>query len=503
MWKDKYVFMEISTPMRHYLSLILVALVISAMFMPVVASAVSPQESGTRTPIKHVVNIFLENHSFDNIFGIYPYDKYSSNSNISENLTLPINLLSNKTLLGKLTEIPAGVFTTKDPNEGYVQYHIDWNHGKMNGFLNGSGPQSLTYYTASQMAPEWDFAMQYGLADNYYAPQISESSPNHLFYLAGFSPVFNDYGPPPYVPISQSIFGELSHYNVSWGFYINNTHSSFPDWNYLYGHSAYSSNLRSWNQFLSEAADGTLPSVSYVFSQGTGDSQGSPDNMLNGEEWLLYVVDSLERSPQWNTTAIFITYDEFGGYYDQVPPPVLDGVQLGFRIPLIVISPYAKEDYVSNTEMTHTSLLAFIDYNWYLPALNQLVSVSRIPIDFFDFSHPYSDGKISRSPLFFNESAGFPVPGSIHFSPIINTSGYNFSNLFPMTPQIPFTSLPYSRTGSSNLTLSSISAGIYNTVNFGYTPFTESDSYFSILAAIEIVVAGAAFVLYNKKRGGS
>ena len=67
------------------------------------------------------------------------------------------------------------------------------------------------------MAPEWDFAEQYGVADNYYAPQISESSPNPLYYLAGYSPVFNDYGPPPYVPISQSIFGELSAYNVSCG----------------------------------------------------------------------------------------------------------------------------------------------------------------------------------------------------------------------------------------------------------------------------------------------
>jgi phospholipase C len=486
--------------MKRYIAVAVTIAILAVMFMPVVSAQPPSGQSGTRTPIKHVINIFLENHSFDNLFGIYPYDRYSSNSSLSANLSAPVNLLGNNTLLNKLSEIPAGVFTTKDPNEGYVQYHIDWNHGKMNGFLNGSGPQSLTYYSAAQMAPEWDFAEQYGVADNYYAPQISESSPNHLYYLAGYSPVFNDYGPPPYVPISQSIFGELSAYNVSWGFYINNTKAPFPDWEYLYGHEAYSSHLQSWNQFLNETSNGTLPSVSYLFSQGTGDSQGPPDNILNGEEWLLYVIDSIERSPLWNSTAIFITYDEFGGYYDQVSPPVLDGVQLGFRIPLIVISPFAKEDYISGTEMTHTSLLAFIDYNWNLPALNQLVSVSNIPIDFFYFSKAASGEYITRAPVQFNASSGFPVPASIHFSPVTDTSGYNFSRIFPMIPQIPLGNLPYARNGSSHLNLSSINAGIYNTVNFGFTPFSESPLYYSLLAALEIALAGISAYVFRRRR---
>ena len=485
---------------KRYITMAVAIAIVLVMLMPVVSAQAASQSSGTRTPIKHVINIFLENHSFDNLFGIYPYDRYSSNSSLSAILSTPLNLLGNSTLLGRLSEIPAGIFTTKDPNEGYVQYHIDWNHGKMNGFLNGSGPQSLTYFSAAQMAPEWDFAEQYGIADNYYAPQISESSPNHLYYLAGYSPVFNDYGPPPYVPISQSIFGELSAYNVSWGFYINNTHASFPDWEYLYGHEAYASHLKSWDQFLNESANGTLPSVSYLFSQGTGDSQGPPDNILNGEEWLLYVVDSIEKSPLWNSTAIFITYDEFGGYYDQVAPPVLDGVQLGFRIPLIVISPFAKEDYISSTEMTHTSLLAFIDYNWNLPALNQLVSVSNIPIDFFYFSKTGSGEYATRNPVQFNASSGFPVPESIHFGPVTDTSGFNFSRIFPVVPQIPFGELPYSRNGSSHLNLSSLDAGIYNKSNFGFTPFDESSLYYSLLAVLEIALAGLSVYAYRRRR---
>lgn len=497
-----YSINPIAACMNRFLSFVIVIFFIIVALAPA-ASAVTPSPqastSGTSTPIKHVVNIFMENHSFDNIFGIYPYNNYTTNASLSDNLSRPLNLLSNSSLLNMLTEVPSGVFTTKDPNEGYIPYHIDWNHGKMNGFLNGSGPQGLTYYSAEQMAPEWDLAQQYGLADNYYAPQISESSPNHLFYLAGFSPVMNDYGPPPYVPISQSIFGELSAYNVSWGFYINDTHATFPDWEYLSGHNAYSSHLQSWNSFLDQSSNGTLPSVSYVFSQETADTQGPPDNMLDGEMWLLYLINSIEKSPDWNSTAIFITYDEFGGFYDQVSPPVLDGVQLGFRIPLIVISPYAKEDYISNTEMTHTSLLAFIDYNWNIPALNTLVSYSDIPIDFFDFNQTYGNGMLDRSPMLFNSSAGFPVPSTIHFGPIIDTSGYNFSRIFPMKPQMPFASLPYNRTGSSSLNLSELGFKVYNRVNFGYTPIYETPGFYSILVLSQVIIAGVIYASVRKR----
>ena len=487
-------------PMKRLIPILLAALLLAITLVPAVHGEPYSAAVGTRTPIKHVVNIFLENHSFDNLFGTYPYDRYSRNLSLSRNLTVPLNLLGDRNALSELSAVPTGTFTTKDPNEGYVQYHIDWNNGEMNGFLNGSGSQSLTYYGASQMGPEWTFAEQYGLADNYYAPQISESSPNHLFYLAGFSPVINDYGPPPYVPFSESIFGELSAYNISWGFYINDTHVAFPDWKYLYGANAYSSHLQSWNQFLNETASGKLPSVSYLFSQDSANSQGPPDNILNGEEWLLYVVDSIEKSPDWNTTAIFITYDEFGGYYDQVSPPVLDGIQLGFRVPLIVISPYATEDYISNTEMTHTSLLAFIDYNWNIPALNQLVSVSKIPLDFFDFNAVYDNGQILRSQMQFTSVLGFPVPETIHFLPVSNTSGYNFSSMFPMDLQIPIGDLPYTRVGSSNVTLSSLDSGIYITHDHAYVPFTESNEFYGILAVIQVAVAAGIFLVY--RRGG-
>ncbi|WP_075056609.1 hypothetical protein [Thermogymnomonas acidicola] len=264
------------------------------------AQAYAAGENSTRTPIRHVVNIFLENHSFDNMFEIFPENRFTGNATLSSQLSRPLNLLNNTSILSMLHQVPYGCFTTPDPYEGYVQYHIDWAHGKMDGFLQGSGPQSLTYYTADQMAPEWDFAEEYAIADNYFAPQISESMPNHLYYIAGFSPVINDYGPPPpYVPFSETIFGELQHYGISWGgFYIMNASMPFPELAIVQGLAEHRQNIQSWAQFVQEARNGDLPAVSYLYSQGSFDDQGPPDNVLNGELFLLYVVDLLERSPR-------------------------------------------------------------------------------------------------------------------------------------------------------------------------------------------------------------
>ena len=181
-------------------------------------------------------------------------------------------------------------------------------------------------------------------------------------------------------------------------------------------------------------------------------------NVTEGQDWLLDVVNSVMASNFWDSTAIFITYDEGGGYYDHVPPPVSDGVQLGFRVPLIVISPYSKENYVSHTVMNHGSLLAFINYNWHLPALNQYVADSGLPLDMFNF----------------NSSARTPM-----------ILGYMDS--FPISPQIPFDGLPYARQGSTTQKLTSINRSLLIENNSTTTPFYESLPFVAAIALIVLV----------------
>ncbi len=434
------------------------------------ASCVSGQIT-TATPIRHVVFIMMENHSFDNIFGIYPFPNLSSAADQSgpdAAIQRPINLLSSPNL-SDLSPVPKGQYATADPNEGYSVYHADWNHGRMNGFAANSGSQSMTYFTPSQLAIEWDFAEEYSIGDMYFSSYLSETAPNRLMSLAGYTPVTADYGPPPYLPVNNTIFGELSKLGVSWGYYVPSPSGVPYPLTYFQGISSYSGHLGSIADFEHSLMSGSLPSVSWVMPLGgtiSGLDQHPSSNVTTGELWMAKVVSSVMGSPYWNSTAIFITYDEGGGYYDQVPPPNLDGNQLGFRVPLIVISPYAKEDYVSNSIMNHDSLLAFVDYNWGLPALNQFVADSTLPLDMFDFNQSYPGGSLIRMPLeFSNDSA------------------------FPLAPQISFGSLPYSRTGSDMLTLAALGRGLYTQSTSTYTPIYETPEVLvAVFAALVIAL---------------
>lgn len=470
--------------MRYIIVFILIIIIISFIGPNVSAN----YASGTRTPIKHVINILFENHSFDNLFGIYPRDTSSHDSSIIMNISIPYNLLSNQSTLKQMSAIPPGNFSTSDPIEGYIPYHEDWNYGNMNNFASGSGSQSMTYYTAAQVAPLWDLAEEYSIADNYFAPQLSESAPNTLYYLAGFSPVFNDYGPPPWVPFNETIFGELNRFNVSWGVFVNGPSKTFDMSNFIEGIGHYQNNIYSWSTLIHDLSNGNVPAVSYIFSQDSnGYDMGAPSNILKGELWLLTLINSIEASPIWNSTAVFITWDDPGGYYDQVPPPIIDGVQFGMRLPLIVISPYAKENYVSNTVMTHSSIISFIDYNWNMPALNTFVSYLPLPLDMFNFDIGYPSSVIARQPLFFNN---FPLPSSIYFNLNETQLEFNYSSQFPMIPQVNFNKLAYPNYGKSTLSLYDLDVGVFVSHDISTTPFIYSE------ATVILFVTADLFILY-------
>lgn len=466
-------------------AVLLIALLISIIVvLPSVSGSISLQTE--KTPIKHVINIYFENHTFDNFFGTYPRNPSSSDQSLISNMSRPLNLLKNTSLLNALNQVSPGTFNTPNPVEGYTAYHLDWNHGKMNGFVTGSGPYSMTYYTAAQLGPMWDLAEEYSIGDRYFASTLSESAPNTLYYLAGFTPVFNDYGPPPSIPIGETIFGEMNHYNVSWGVYVSGDKKAFDMSSYIQGIGSYSSDISSWDSFVSQLRNGTLPAVSYVFSQGgNGYDTGAPASLLKGELWLLSLINSIETSPIWGSTVVYITWDDQGGYYDQVSPPVVGGEQLGMRLPLIVVSPYAKEDYVSNTVLTHSSILAFIDYNWNMPALNRFVSEVNIPLDFFDFNS-------SRAPMTFNFGSYISIPTNMNFNLTQSQSSSNLSGTFPLAPQETFNSLKYARHGEINYTLSDAGSGIFVKNDIVLSPFYASPSLLFVL--IVVCVAVVVFV---------
>src|SRR5271157_1240684 len=272
----------------------------------------------TKTPIQHVIMIMAENHSFDNVFGLYPTQNSTEAGTLAASLQKPDDVL-NVTRGVALTQVPNGTYWTANPNEDV--YPSDWDNGKMDGFAANSGTVAMTYFSSSQLAVEWDWAEEYAIADRYFAACLCMTDPNRLYSLAGYAAgQTTDFDPPPYIPVNQSIFGELSTYGVSWGYYVlNPTVDNFP-MNYFDGSGAYSSQLQSWDSFYSALQQGTLPSVSWVMPVGGGASgldQHPSANVTFGEEWLLGVVNRVMQSSYWNSSAIFI-YDEGGGYYDHV-----------------------------------------------------------------------------------------------------------------------------------------------------------------------------------------
>ncbi len=320
--------------------------------------------------------------------------------------------------------------------------------------------------------------------------------------LAGYTPITADQSPPPCIPVAQSIFYELSSHNIPWKYYVQ-TPAGIPyPLDYFQRISQYSCSIASWNRFVSDVNSGSLPPVSFIMPVGggaSGYSQHPSDNVLMGEMWLLYIVNTVMHSAEWNSTAIFINYDEGGGYYDQAAPPATGGVQLGFRVPMLLISPYAGEDYVSNTIMNHASILAFIDYNWRMPALNRFVSYSNLPLDMFDFNSSCPGGFISRPPLNLGDFFGNLIPPSISFKFDSLLEPGNLSSYFPMPLQIPASNLPYAVNGSSDSNLSMQNAAVFVSANYGIYPFSHYLKLGAVLAVIASLGVVAVFITRRRR----
>ena len=158
------------------------------------------------------------------------------------------------------------------------------------------------------------------------------------------------------------------------------------------------------DDFLKAAKEGKLPSFSWVTSAGRH-NEHPPKNIQAGQKFVAQIIDAVMKSPNWQRTALFFTYDEHGGFYDHVPPPkacppddikpILESRdipgkfdRLGVRVPMIVISPYAKKHYVSHHVYDHTSILRFVQARFNLSALTARDAHARSPIDMFDFEHP-------------------------------------------------------------------------------------------------------------------
>ena len=311
--------------------------------------------------IKHVVIIVKENHGFDNYFGTFPGGN--------------------------------GVALPTSPNPPPTD--PDHRHA---AWLTRDQTAPRVAFPQSDIPIYWGYADEFTLCDNYFTDVAGPSTPNHLMLIMGDSKLIDnpstDYRRHPGPPIydEPSLPSLLDAAGLSWGNYNG---YAFESIKYTAG------KMRIWQQFAADATAGRLPAVSWLYSDEP-ESEHPADtsteraahagDVTRGSQWTQTQVQAIVAAGLWPEVAIFITWDDWGGWWDHVAPPEVekwtDGTQFryGGRVGCLVLSPYARKAYVSKARHSHVSLLKFCQNNFALPTLNARTQSSDGMEDCFDFT---------------------------------------------------------------------------------------------------------------------
>jgi phospholipase C len=374
--------------------------------------------------IKHVVVIMQENRSFDSYFGTYPgadgippgvcvpagagkpcVKPYADHADINGG--------------GPHSQGDATADVDGGRMDGFVEQLDKARHNCAEpddpACTNSATPDVLGYHTQSDLPNYWSLAHDYVLQDHMFEPNASWSLPAHLFTVSEWSASCTVHDDPascvnavqnPGTPQHPGLPGYyirtgtgvgaapiyawtdltylLHAHHVSWGYYVASgtepdceqdsaltcaplkQNSSTPGiWNPLPWFDTVRSDgqeddIRPTGQFFAAAKSGTLPAGSWVIPSGA-DSEHPPSPVSFGQQWVTSVVDAVMNSPDWSSTAIFLTWDDWGGFYDHVKPPSVDANGYGLRVPAIVISPYAKHGYIDHQVLSFDAYTKFIE----------------------------------------------------------------------------------------------------------------------------------------------
>jgi phospholipase C len=414
----------LSKPERMMImSLFMVIALISTVIIPPLAYAqqqINSDGNNNNNPIKHIVVIMQENHSFDNYFGTYP-----GANGIPKNVCMPLD--PDHPNNGCVKPFLSANVTPPDMIHEYHESHIGYHNGKMDGFMQGEHQNNYTmsYYDNKTIPYYWDLAKHYVLADNFFSSVLSYSLPNHWYTIAGQAPTVSIYhgiaqstkdispnqkqDQKEYLRESNNInktivesFMNHANGDITWKYYYHKINvdgdyknatingDAYDFWNpYSAKPSSYvgkyAPHFVNREQIYSDLKNGSLPQVSWVFPSDKL-SEHPPNNMTVGMDWVVNVINSIMKSPYWNSTAIILTWDEYGGFYDHVAPPQIDKYGLGFRVPAIIISPYAKTGFIDHTQYSFESILKFIEWRFNLPPLTARDAHANNLLNAFDFS---------------------------------------------------------------------------------------------------------------------
>ena len=357
--------------------------------------------SRPRTPIHHFIYLLQENHTFDNYFGTYG----RGTDGTPAGTCMPLNLNHPK---GKcIKPFRLGGRAVTDIGHNVIIFRGQYNHGKMNGFANvlrlqGVDPTNVMgYYDGTDIPYYWNLADQYVLFDRFFSSATDGSGSNHFFWVGAYPADPHD--TPKTGFTRPTIFDELEKAGVSWKFYVSNydakitfrahvvgDRSSQVVWVPLLNYARFiddpklAKHIVPLSQYYKDLHNGTLPAVSYIAPSGA--SEHPPGSVQSGMRFVRTVINNLVASPYWTSSAFLLSYDDWGGWYDHVRPPQIDGFGYGFRVPALLVSPYARHGYVDHTTLDFTSGLKFIEENWGLAPLTRRDATATSIAGAFDFN---------------------------------------------------------------------------------------------------------------------
>ncbi|MCI4318853.1 MAG: fibronectin type III domain-containing protein [Thermoplasmata archaeon] len=380
-------------------------------------------------PISHVVIVMMENHVFDNYFGTYCTTTSTTCAYVPNGLP-PGTCIPKDPAHPKNGCIKPYAFANDTPMTGDMQHNWisgvkAYDNGHMDGFYAAEhfDPHTFGYYTGQLIPQYWDLAEQYGLGDNFFASTLSYSLPNHWHLLAGAAPPASEdnllkspgtktLSGPQEQYLNQSnattaIDDLLVNSSVSWDYFdaplkatyhaAINDHAggggAFAYWNALAGkaesyQTKFSSHFVDRSAFFKDASTGKLPNVSWIIPSAA-DSEHPPNNVTPGLRFVMNVTNAIESSSEWNSTALFVVWDDYGGFYDHVAPPQTSNFPpfgLSFRSPILVVSPYTPQGYLSSHFGYFESLLRFVEWRFGFKNLTQNDSAAPLPLEYFDFN---------------------------------------------------------------------------------------------------------------------
>lgn len=347
-------------------------------------------------PIKNIIVLMKENRSFDHVLGMLHDRGQPDTESIPATFT-------NRDTKGA-TVAPFHEPTTcvsRDPDHQWISMHAQVNGGKMDGFVQSAayttgtdGHFVMGYYDESDLPFDYFLAKTFALEDRHFPSVRSGTFPNRNFLLLGTADGVNATGAGFPKPTTPTLFDALDKAGVTWGVYSDGSLlSGTLDWKPSH------KGAHPFGDALTQLDDGSLPQVVFIDGIDNAEDEHPTADMQRGERWTKKIYDHAIASKLWPGIALIWTYDEAGGFADHVPPPNSACVarpvpedaaftELGTRVPLVVVSPWAKPHHVSHEIEDHTAITRFIELVFDLPAMTARDANSGALLDLFDFATP-------------------------------------------------------------------------------------------------------------------